>query len=1141
MSFGRLKNRLLGFLPGRRRYEDEWRTVYVLNKYPSDEPDVEVKQKRYANNVIVTSKYTIWNFLPKNLFEQFRRIANFYFLCIGVIQLLIDSPVSPVTSILPLVFVITVTAIKQGYEDWLRHKADREVNNRPTNVIREGTVRDIPSKNVKVGDIVQVLDDEEIPCDLVVMSCDDAEGTCYITTANLDGETNLKVRNALSDTAGLQSAEQLSHLTARVECQHPQEDLYSFSGRMIITPRGGGEPVVKALGPQNLLLRGARLKNSTYTFGVAVYTGRETKMALNQQQGAHKFSTVEKTMNVFLIVFLVVLLCQGALCAGLMFWKQNSRSGTPSYVYLEKPKVTFTGSNGVLDTFLVFLILFNYVIPISLYVTVELQKFIGALFFAWDVKMYMEETDERAIANTSDLNEELGQIEYVFTDKTGTLTENDMQFRECSINGLKYVELNSQLFVADQTDGPCVSIHTVNSEVMQFFLTLSLCHTVQASKETGHNSIYDYHYQASSPDEKALVEAAVRFGVTYQGKVGDDIEVRVDGLVERYTLLHVLEFDSTRKRMSVIVKSPKDEYVMLVKGAETAVLDQLASGPRDITLDHVNEYAVKGLRTLAVARRVLSEDEYVIMDRKLNQAKQAINDREEQLARVYEEVERDLHVLGATAVEDRLQDGVPDTIAALRDAGIKVWVLTGDKEETAVNISHSCGHFKTGMEIMFVTKKQSERECEEELVKCRDRLFQSPPTQKTPYGVVIDGISLAHVFKAYTDLFVDICRECVAVLCCRMSPLQKAQIVQLMKCSREKPVTLAIGDGANDCGMIQEAHVGIGVMGKEGRQAVRTSDYAVARFKFLLRVLLVHGHWYYVRAAILVQYFFYKNVCFITPQFFYAFFTAFSGQPLYHAFFLTAYNIFFTSLPILVYGIFEQHVNSDALQSQPRLYRDIRKNYRLSWTEFFFWVFSGYWHALVFFFGSYFFFQGDTLGPAMWQYGNWSFGTFVFTVCVIVSNLKLALVTHYWTWMSHVSTWGSIVLFFLSTITFNSETWKSIQLTFSDVISLDMYKLFFTLFSQGVVWLALVLLILMALLPDIVFMLIGRHFHPSETQKVQAGTAAEGRDSLVAAVDTNAILSNGTSEVSTQSDVSLIELTGSNASDLATWRVLDLN
>ncbi|XP_074634074.1 phospholipid-transporting ATPase IF-like isoform X2 [Acropora palmata] len=1121
MPFGGLKDQLWDLLPGRRRYEEEWRTVYVLNKYPSSDPDVETKQKRYSDNVIVTAKYTILNFIPKNLFEQFRRIANFYFLCIGVIQLLIDSPVSPVTSILPLAFVITVTAIKQGFEDWLRHKADREVNNRPTKVVREGQVQNIPSKNVKVGDIVQVSENEEIPCDLVVVSCEDPGGTCHITTANLDGETNLKVRNALSNTATMQTAQQLSHLSAYIECQHPQEDLYSFTGRMIITPRGERESVIKSLGPQNLLLRGARLKNSSYSFGVAVYTGAETKMALNQQQGAHKFSTVEKTMNTFLIVFLVILLCQAALCTGLMYWKQGTPTGIPSYVYTEKPKVTFTGSNGVLDSFLVFLILFNYVIPISLYVTVELQKFIGALFFAWDLKMYLEDTDERAIANTSDLNEELGQVEYVFTDKTGTLTENEMQFRECSIAGIKYVELDSQLFLADQTDGPSVSARSVGSEVVEFFLTLSLCHTVQASKETSHNAIYDYHYQASSPDEKALVEAAVRFGVTYRGKIGDDIEVRVGDTIERYSLLHVLDFDSTRKRMSVIVKSPRAEYMLLVKGAETSIFDRLASGPGEVTLGHINEYAEKGLRTLAVARRLLREEDFVLIDRKLTEARQAILDREEKLARVYEEVERELHVIGATAVEDRLQDGVPETIEALREAGIKVWVLTGDKEETAVNISHSCGHFKTGMEVMFITKKQTERQCHEELVKCRDVLHRRSLGGHKLYGLVIDGSSLTHVLKEYKGLFNDICHLCVAVLCCRMSPLQKAQIVHLVKGSHGKPVTLAIGDGANDCGMIQEAHVGIGVMGKEGRQAVRTSDYAIARFRFLWRVLLVHGHWYYVRAAVMVQYFFYKNVSFITPQFFYAFFNFFSGQPLYHAFFLTAYNIFFTSLPIFVYGIFEQNIESEALQSQPRLYRDLAKNYRLSWTEFFFWIASGYWHALVLFFGSFFFFQSGSLGSAMLQYGNWSFGTFVFTVCIVVSNLKLALVTHYWTWMTHVATWGSILLFFVSTIAFNAETWKGAQLAFGETISLDMYGVFYQLLSTGVVWLGILLLIFTSLLPDIVFMLIGRQFYPSETQNMQAATSAFQRE-FHGTIYTD-IESPFDTELSIESDVSMVD------------------
>ncbi|KAK3727334.1 hypothetical protein QZH41_018176, partial [Actinostola sp. cb2023] len=1072
---------ILNLLPGRRhQHVDEWRTVFIHNRYPSHDPDVEIKQKRYSDNELVTSKYTIWNFVPKNLFEQFRRIANFYFLCIGTVQLIIDSPVSPVTSILPLCFVITVTAVKQGYEDYLRHKVDNEVNSRPCQVVINGKVEDVPSKDIKVGDVVRIQDNEEFPCDLVVLACHDPDGACYITTANLDGETNLKVRNSVTTTASLQTPQMLDDLSASIECQHPHPDLYSYSGRMIINGDQGQNPDIKSLGPQNLLLRGARLKNSEHVFGVAVYTGRETKMALNQAEAPHKFSTVEKTMNAFLVVFLIVLVLQSMLCTGLKYWMAGMKSGSTPYA----GPGSSTSFKKVVEDFLIFLILYNYVIPISLYVTVEMQKFIGALFFVWDIKMYNSNTDEQAIANTSDLNEELGQIEYIFTDKTGTLTENDMEFKECSISGQKYLEEEQQLFVDGQDTN--LHPHEASKDVLDFYIALSLCHTVQAALEKNPNSFYKYHYQASSPDEKALVEAAVRFGIVYKGKVADDMELDILGTIHKYKLLHVLEFDSTRKRMSVIVQTQEGKYLLLAKGAETSILDRLKSGPQEVTQDHVDGYAEKGLRTLAIAHREFTEEEYLEADAKLTKAQQAINDREEQLAIVYEEVEKDLHLLGATAVEDKLQEGVPETIEAMREAGIKVWVLTGDKQETAVNISHSCGHFKHGMELMFVVKKNSPEECERELLRFRN-MVQSKANNKI-FGLIVDGRSLGHVFNGHKEIFKEVCRECVAVLCCRMSPLQKAQVVNMMKTSREKPVTLAIGDGANDCGMIKEAHVGIGVMGKEGRQAVMTSDYAISRFKFLWRALLVHGHYYYVRSAVLVQYFFYKNVCFITPQFLFAFFNSFSGQPLYHGFLLTCYNIFFTSMPILFFGVFEQHLKGETLQSRPHLYKDVAFNSRLSWREFVFWIASGYWHAIVFFFGGYLMFQGDIFGSL--NMGLWSFGTFVFMVCVIVSNLKLALVTHYWTWLTHLGIWGSILTFYVFAIVFNSNMWYvslpiKFQTTFGGEVSSDMFRVFFTLLSEGVPWLGVIALVAIALLPDMVGMIFWRHFTPSETQKSQ--------------------------------------------------------
>jgi len=240
------------------------RTVFVNHKKTPDSE--EYVQQKFPTNRITTSKYTVWNFLPKNLFEQFRRIANFYFLIVGLIQLVIDSPVSPWTTLLPLVFVISVTAVKQAYEDWLRHRADNEVNNRPTQVIRDGKLKDVRSQDIKVGDFVRVIKNQELPADMVMISSYDPEGQCLITTANLDGETNLKIFNCLSDTALLQTEESLDILVASIECEQPQPDLYKFVGRMNIYNQGP-EPKVRSLGAENVLLRGARLKNTPYVYG----------------------------------------------------------------------------------------------------------------------------------------------------------------------------------------------------------------------------------------------------------------------------------------------------------------------------------------------------------------------------------------------------------------------------------------------------------------------------------------------------------------------------------------------------------------------------------------------------------------------------------------------------------------------------------------------------------------------------------------------------------------------------------------------------------------------------------------------------------------------------------------------------------
>ncbi|XP_069009135.1 phospholipid-transporting ATPase IF isoform X2 [Embiotoca jacksoni] len=1090
----------LGFDPP---HQSETRTIYVANRFPQHGHYVP---QRFADNRIISSKYTIWNFVPKNLFEQFRRIANFYFLIIFLVQLMIDTPTSPVTSGLPLFFVITVTAIKQGYEDWLRHKADNEVNGAPVFVVRSGSLVQTRSKNIRVGDIVRVAKDETFPVDLVLLSSDRPDGTCHITTASLDGETNLKTHYSVAETSVCQSVSQLEALQAVVECQQPDADLYRFVGRMTVTQQG--EEIVRPLGPENLLLRGARLKNTKEIFGVAVYTGMESKMALNYKCKSQKRSAVEKSMNTFLIIYLGILLFEAILSTILKYaWQAEDEWDEPFYNQKTEQERNSSPILKFISDFLAFLVLYNFIIPISLYVTVEMQKFLGSFFIGWDLDLYHEESDQKAQVNTSDLNEELGQVEYVFTDKTGTLTENEMQFRECSINGTKYREVNGKLVPEGMTDdSPDGSTPHLIGEELLFLKAVSLCHTVHISYDqpdcpvgggdpfSHANGFSSSHmeYYASSPDEKALVEAAKRIGVAFTGSNGDTMEIKTFGKSEKYKLLHLLEFDADRRRMSVILQTPSGGQVLFTKGAESAILPFTTSGEIEKTRLHVDEFALKGLRTLVVACRHFSPEEYIDVDRRLNAARTALQQREERLQEAFSYIERDLQLLGATGVEDKLQDKVQETIEALRLAGIKVWVLTGDKHETAVSVSLSCGHFHRTMNILELLQQRSDNECAEQLRRLARRIKEDHVIQ---HGLVVDGASLSLALREHEKLFMEVCKNVSAVLCCRMAPLQKAKVVRLLKTSPEKPITLAIGDGANDVSMIQEAHVGIGIMGKEGRQAVRNSDYAIARFKFLAKLLLVHGHFYYIRIATLVQYFFYKNVCFITPQFLYQFFCLFSQQTLYDSVYLTLYNICFTSLPILVYSLFEQLVHPHVLQSKPGLYRDISKNSLLSFRTFLYWTLLGFCHAFIFFFGSYILMGEDTTLMGNGQilranrqlmFGNWTFGTLVFTVMVITVTLKLALETHFWTWMHHFVTWGSIAFYFIFSLFYGGIIWPFLH-------TQDMYFVFVQLLSSGSAWFAIIIIVITCLFPDVVKKVMYRHLFPTSTQTSQSLSASQAQ------------------------------------------------
>ncbi|XP_043439027.1 phospholipid-transporting ATPase IH isoform X1 [Prionailurus bengalensis] len=1096
------------------------RTIYVGHREPPPGAEAYIPQ-RHPDNRIVSSKYTFWNFIPKNLFEQFRRIANFYFLIIFLVQLIIDTPTSPVTSGLPLFFVITVTAIKQGYEDWLRHKADNAMNQCPVHFIQHGKLVRKQSRKLRVGDIVMVKEDETFPCDLIFLSSSRGDGTCHVTTASLDGESSHKTHYAVQDTKGFHTEEDIDGLHATIECEQPQPDLYKFVGRInVYSDRN--DPVVRPLGSENLLLRGATLKNTEKIFGVAIYTGMETKMALNYQSKSQKRSAVEKSMNVFLIVYLCILVSKALINTVLKYvWQSEPFRDEPWYNHKTESERQRNLFLRAFTDFLAFMVLFNYIIPVSMYVTVEMQKFLGSYFITWDEDMFDEDTGEGPLVNTSDLNEELGQVEYVFTDKTGTLTENNMEFKECCIEGHVYVPhavCNGQVLPdasgIDMIDSSPGAGAREREEL--FFRALCLCHTIQVkddddvdgprkSPDSGKSCVYI----SSSPDEVALVEGIQRLGFTYLRLKENYMEIlnRENG-VERFELLEILSFDSVRRRMSVIVRSATGEIYLFCKGADSSIFPRVIEGKVDQIRSRVERNAVEGLRTLCVAYKRLIPEEYEGVCTLLQAAKVALQDREKKLAEAYEQIEKDLILLGATAVEDRLQEKAADTIEALQKAGIKVWVLTGDKMETAAATCYACKLFRRNTQLLELTTKKIEEQSLHDVLfelsktvlrhsgsLTRDN-FSGLSADMQDHGLIIDGAALSLIMKPredgscanYRELFLEICRNCSAVLCCRMAPLQKAQIVKLIKLSKEHPITLAIGDGANDVSMILEAHVGIGVIGKEGRQAARNSDYAIPKFKHLKKMLLVHGHLYYIRISELVQYFFYKNVCFIFPQFLYQFFCGFSQQTLYDTAYLTLYNISFTSLPILLYSLMEQHVSIDTLRRDPSLYRDIAKNALLRWRVFIYWTFLGVFDALVFFFGAYFMFENTTVTSNGQIFGNWTFGTLVFTVMVFTVTLKLALDTHYWTWINHFVIWGSLLFYVVFSLLWGGIIWPFLSYQ-------RMYFVFIQMLSSGPAWLVIILLITVSLLPDVLKKVLCRQLWPSATEKVQS-TRVHGQSRL---------------------------------------------
>ena len=827
----------------------------------------------WVDNHVSTAKYNTVTFLPKFLYEQFSKVANLFFLFTAVLQQIPNaSPTNRYTTIVPLGIVLLVSAIKESYEDWKRKAADQELNHSSAQVLKGSTFTDTKWVNVAVGDIVRVDSEQPFPADLVLLASSEPEALCYIETANLDGETNLKIKQGIPETAHLVSPADLGRLSGRIKSEQPNSSLYTYEATL--TMHGGGGEKELPLNPDQLLLRGATLRNTPWIHGVVVFTGHESKLMRNATATPIKRTDVEKMLNKQIIMLVGILLVLSAISTVGDLVVRGTSGSKVQYLYYD----SFNVATQLFLDLCTYWVLYSNLVPLSLFVTVELVKTGMAFLINSDLDMYYAERDTPAVCRTSSLVEELGQIEYIFSDKTGTLTCNQMEFRQCSIGGIQYagnVPEDRRATSDEDTNGihdfrtlrqNMQSHHTANT-IHHFLALLAICHTVIPERTDEKSEI---KYQAASPDEGALVEGAAELGYKFVARKPRSVIIEVGGQDHEYELLAVCEFNSTRKRMSAIYRCPDGKIRVYCKGADTVILERLAKENPvvDVTLQHLEDYATDGLRTLCLAMREVSEAEYREWRQIFDKAATTVGgNRADELDKAAEIIEHDFVFLGATAIEDRLQDGVPDTIHTLQAAGIKIWVLTGDRQETAINIGMSCKLISEDMTLLIINEESSGATRDNIQKKLDAVRSQAASGEIDTLALVIDGKSLAFALeKDMERLFLDLALLCKSVVCCRVSPLQKALVVKLVKRNLKK-LLLAIGDGANDVSMIQAAHVGVGISGMEGLQAARSADVSIGQFRYLRKLLLVHGAWSYQRISKVILYSFYKNVAMFMTQF----------------------------------------------------------------------------------------------------------------------------------------------------------------------------------------------------------------------------------------------------------------------------------
>jgi len=1068
---------------------------------------LNTQEYHFKTNKINTRKYNWITFIPHALLLQFARPANIYFLVSAVIQCIPQvSPLSPVTAILPIVFVLSVSLIREGIEDYQRGKLDKRQNNEITMIYRDNKWTETKSGDLCIGELVLVHQDCAFPADLILIDSELNEGICYIETATLDGEKSLKLKESPKETADKlkingEPKEELK-IEGMVITDQPNQDLYLLSKIMKIKYDQSQKEEIISLNAKQLLLKGAKLKNTKWIIGIVVYIGHDCKIMKNSKDPVTKYSSLERLMNfglIFIFSLLFILCILAAILRGVYYHHNNldevDRNPT-GFGYTEYRYAIESFLN-----FFTYVLLLNTLIPISLIITVEIVKLLQGILMYYNADSYSHLRKKWLKPNSVSLNEECGLVNYIFSDKTGTLTCNKMEFKYCVIGDIcyQYIQGNPEEkmkneekfreeeniisfhdydmykaisgecndyknltgsfyrgFIIKSENNPNIILNLESSKelIENYWLALALCNSCSVHiNEEGEEE-----YISTSPDNVVLVKAAKSQGFHLTKSEIPSIKKILLGEsnnnIREIELLHLIEFTSERKRESVIIRD-KGIIKLFCKGADSIIKSRISPYNNKQILKqgqyYIDKFSKKGLRTLFISMKILSQEEYNDFIKEVKIASTSLENKEELLNNIYDKIETNLYIIGATIVEDKLQENVPETIRDLSLADIKIWMLTGDKMDTAENIAKSCNLINDEIYLFRLCGKQNSgydnaiNNITEFQLKFREfkGRFDSL-SEPGKFAIIIDekmlgkilpqdkkavninntkniftkiSIKIKSIVKkmrnqeetliSNTDindgdeekLFMSIAKHATSVVCCRVSPSQKSKVVLMMKRFNPQAVTLAIGDGGNDVPMIMEAHIGVGIYGEEGMRAVQSSDYAIGEFQCLRSLLLYHGRNNYLRNSELIIYFFYKNFCFTLVQFFFGFYSNFTGQTVLDDWFISCFNLLFTSLPLGLRALFDLDVSiydgKIVNQMLPFLYKENKKNPVFTIPKFFLNLLVGIIHSSIIYFYCINLFQYDSVNDEGKMGGLWFINVNLFTCIIIVVTVNLMINTKY--------------------------------------------------------------------------------------------------------------------------------------------------